>query len=486
MEAWVPLFDIFLNSPTPEGEASLWLQQSFDATTTTTTTTGSFLALLSKPIDVVINSSSPISNRIPYIQTLPNALQSRILSFLTVESCRFCARDLTSLANTILKGNQQLDFWVKKSAHNLLDKVSHSDFNWVSSLSLDESNDDEENVEEEFGVLPIWLQCKKSTGNVVLPWLPVSLEELNSSTPVTSSVDEKPDEVVEETDQMVDESQAVCRMDILLDPEVRKRAMSLKSQILVFESASKTIALANEVREMCVKGGDPFEILGLVEPWEVDDETASILVSHFITGDEEHVAWPSEVLCSVILPKLLVLNEPASRVLVTATITFCKVHQKAAVDALLCPLMFRKEGINNHLCDIMAKIIRECLHTTHVSAFLHKLFFKGNEGRSYICHECHEYLISDELIWTEPLLTLFQNILNHNVYLTQNSVDGLVSVIPQLVERYSKSLKFGNFLLCLVTKCSPLLQSHKLSLIKAVEQTNTFMTKSIISKLGLL
>ena len=54
MEAWVPLFNIFLNSPTPETEASLWLEQSSSSSSVPITTT-SFLSLLAEPI---INNSS--------------------------------------------------------------------------------------------------------------------------------------------------------------------------------------------------------------------------------------------------------------------------------------------------------------------------------------------------------------------------------------------------------------------------------------------
>lgn len=64
MEVWLPLFDIFMNSPSPEFEASLWLQQSFNALSTPIITTGSFLSLLTKPCDtVIVDSSSSCTKR---------------------------------------------------------------------------------------------------------------------------------------------------------------------------------------------------------------------------------------------------------------------------------------------------------------------------------------------------------------------------------------------------------------------------------------
>ncbi|OVA08461.1 Fanconi Anaemia group E protein [Macleaya cordata] len=486
MEAWVPLFDIFLNSPSPEFEASLWFQQSFDASTTTTTTTTStsttsFLSLLSKPVDVVTiasssTSSSSQSKRIMYIQTLPNATQSRILSFLTVENQRFCSRDLSSLANNILKENQEVDFWVKKAALNLLDKISNLGFNWISSLSLDFV---EETIEEDFHALPNWLQSSTNCStNPLLPWLPIPYDELRSSSSVSCFVDENDEEdSVMEVEESVEgreiegKGEVLNQVDVpIIDPEVQTKAASLKTQLLTFESASKTVGLANEICQLCLdKGGrggrgNALLILGLIEPWEADDETASILISHFLGGNEEDVSWPSNVLCSTILPKLLVINEPASRLLVKATIEFCKFHQRAAVDALLFPMIYSKEGINTHVCDVITRIIKECLHPAHVSAFCQKVLCGEEEARRFMCLPCHQCLISDKL----------------------DSVDHLVSSVRELADRYSKSLKFGNFLLCLITKCHSLLKPNKLMLTETVKLTNTFMTKSILSKLDSL
>ncbi|KAF5190742.1 fanconi anemia group E protein FANCE protein [Thalictrum thalictroides] len=457
MEAWVPLFDIFLNSPTPESEASRWLQQSFTTSTTTSTSTSSFLSLLSKPVDVaVINNSSdsaPTSSPhqlkcIMWIQTLPNAVQSRILSFLRVDSRRFCKKDLCLLANNILRGNQQLDFWVKKAAHNLLDVVSESNYNWVSSLSLESSDVDQ--VEEEFETLPSWLQNLNNAPSPILPWLPISYDELRSCDVRSTFVDDKQDdncpmEVEEGGDSngMEVENATVHLEDVPLDGEIQRKAISLKAQIVQFESTSKTISLANEIcqlfsfnggQEEGRGGSDPLAVFSLMEPWEADDETASILLSHLSSGGGEDILWQCQVLCAIILPKMLVLSDPASRVLVKATVDFCKLHQKASVDALLFPVIFRKEGINTHVCDVVTRIFRECLHTAHVSSFCQKLLCGEQASRRLVYLPSHRYLISDDLVWTESLFTLFQNILNHNVYLTEDSIDHLVTVAQKMAD----------------------------------------------------
>ncbi|KAK9149473.1 hypothetical protein Scep_008230 [Stephania cephalantha] len=497
MEVWVPLFNIFLNSPCPESEASLWMQNSFNdaSKTTTNTNTNSLLLLLSNPTDVAAvqiqsPSSSPSqSKRVMWIQTLPNAAQSRILSFLNVERRRFCGRELRALASNILRGSGEGDFWVKKAARQLLDEMPSSTSDGVLALNLDGK------MEEEFGKLPGWLESATGSTGSVFPWLPISRDELRQGALSSGFLDDDDDEEEkvllvddEELSQAADETEAeiICLESVHIAPEIQSAAAGLKAQILTFESTSRTAELADQILQLCSKEvgvENPLLILELIEPWRADDETASILLSHLGHGGQD-IAWPSHVLCSVFLPKLLVLGEPASRVLITAIIGFCKLHQKAAVDAVLLPLVFRRDGINTPTCDLVTRVIKECLHSAHVSSYCQRLLCGGHEARGIVCLPCHQCLLSNELVWTEPLFTLFQNILSFNVRFTQDSVDHLVSAIQQSVGRFSKSLKFCNFLLCFVSKSDQPLRHHKFLLTELAEQTDTFVTKSILSKLG--
>ncbi|KAI9192076.1 hypothetical protein LWI28_018020 [Acer negundo] len=491
MESWVPLLDIFLNNPTPETEASLWLQQSFSATSSSSSipiTTSSFIGLLTKPCNVTVDDSSSSSlttKTVMLIRTLPDFVQSRILSFLVFENKRFCARDLCGLARDVLGGGGEVDFWVKRAACNLLDAMSESNHERIS---------EKQEVDEEFESLPGWLKNSVSShSDLFLPWLPISQDELSSRTAFVAcenendedSLGEVGESVEKELNEVVDEIEVDCGTNAHIEREIEDMAVSLRARIMNFESSFKTAGLANEMRQLCLeKVGDSFTVLGLIEPWKTDDETASVLITHFSNASEDELAWPSQILCSVVLPKLLVLEEPASRVLVSATMEYCKIHQKAAVYALLLPLILRREGINNPICDVITRILRECLHPAHVSAFCQKLLCGGEDEKRFICLPCHRSLICSELVWTESLFTLYQNILNHNVHLTLDSVNHIVYQVEKLAERFSKSLKFGNFLLCLVTKCAPLLKSHKLLLIQTVGHTNTIVTKSILSKLN--
>ncbi|KAL5768648.1 hypothetical protein ACOSQ2_015431 [Xanthoceras sorbifolium] len=490
MESWIPLLDIFLNNPTPETDASFWLQQSFNATSSSSSipvTTSSFVALLTKPCNVTVDdsfSSSPTTKTVMLIQTLPGFVQTRILSFLLFENRRFFARDLCGLARDVLGGDGEVDFWVKRAARNLLDAVSESNHERIS---------EKQEVDEEFESLPGWLKNSVSShSDMFLPWLPISRDELSSRTIFGACEYENDEDLLSEVGESVEkelneavaEIEVDCGRTVPIECEIEDMAVSLRARIMNFESSFRTAGLANEMRQLCLeKGGDSFAVLGLIEPWKTDDETTSVLITEFSNASEDELAWPSQILCSVVLPKLLALEEPASRVLVSATMEYCKIHQRAAVYALLLPLILRREGINNPICDVITRILRECLHPAHVSAFCQKLLCGEEDERRFICLPCHQSLISNELVWTESLFSLFQNILNHNVHLTLDSVNHIVYQVQKLAERFSKSLKFGNFLLSFVTKCAPLLKSHKLLLIQTVGHTNTIVTKSILSKL---
>ncbi|KAL6226667.1 hypothetical protein ACLB2K_000628 [Fragaria x ananassa] len=495
MEQWVPLFDIFLNSPTPESEASTWLRQSFSASSSTAApiTTAAFLSLLMRPLETIdASSGAPNPNRVMFIQTLPNMVQARVLSFLALDRERFSSRELGKLARNVLSGGEGVDFWVQKSSHHLLDVMSESNYEWISCLGLDSG---EEEVEDEFELLPGWLKESAAESDLVLPWLPVSAEELNlrmvggecGDGGGSLSRDRGDEEEDVDMDDVVEEMNVDSLESVDIGHEVLEKAISLKERVVSFESTSKTVGLADEISELCVgKGGECVAVLGLIEPWLADDETASVLLSHLASGSEEELTWPSQVLCSIILPKLLVLEEPASRVLVTAIVEYCKIYQRAAEYALLFPLILRQEGINNPIYDVITRVIKESLHPAHVSSFCQKLLCGEKDERRVICLPCHKYMISDKMVWTESLFSLLQSILNHNIQFTPSSVDHIVYQVQQLADSFSNSLKFGNFLLCLVTKCSPLLKPHKLVLTKVVQQNRTFLAKSILCRLACL
>ncbi|XP_011626492.1 uncharacterized protein LOC18442769 isoform X1 [Amborella trichopoda] len=528
MEAWVPLLEIFLKSSCAEGEASLWLQSNPMKAL-------HFVSkLLSK--DVLFypseDTSSPLSetiNRCMWIQTLPNSMQSKILSFLSIEHRRFHKRDLENLAINILK-EPDLDFWVMKSAQNLLYLVTEN-----ASIPVP--------VIQEFDAMPDWLFGQEIYNEPVLPWLPLNsqiknfdngLEPRNQKEPLDQSdnfVGKDPDPCFGEQSMgkafslvepvMVNKEHDPCGVEeskgtafaliepivfekipdpygseeskrkdlspiepIPLQQEIHSRSICLREELLSLDSPVKISHFSNQIKELCTLS-DALTVWGLIKPWELDEELGLHLLAN-ILEEKENYEWSSHVLCAFLLPKLLTLQEPASRILVTTLIKYSKLYQRAAVDALLFPSILRIEGVNIPLCEVLTKIVKESLHPVHVSSFCQKLLSNQEEPKRFTCLPCHQGLIAEDLVWTEALFTLFQNILNCNVYLTQDTIDSLVLELEEIAEKFSTSLKFANFVLCLVIKCSFMLKTQKHLLLKAVGKTNTFLTNSILSKIGRL
>lgn len=418
-------------------------------------------------------------------------VQSKILSFLLFEYRRFCVSDLVWLAREMLGGGSKVvDFWVQRDAQNLLDKIPKPKFDWISHLDLNSADDD--SIGEEFNSLPDWLSDKAASTGTIIPWLPVSCADVDSEmldvdswngkdmTQIRENIEDDQRDVVDNIDHTINVA--------LLQPDDHEMAAKIRAQITSFESTSEVLTLCYEIRKLCLETcRDSFRFLALIEPWNADDETAAVLLLNLHSGsEEEELGWPSQVLCSTVLPKFLALEKSASRVLMSATIEFCKIHHRAAEYALVFPLILRKEGINNFICEVITRVLKECLHLGHISGFCQKLLCGRTEERRCLFLPCHGDLVSDEPTWNESLFILFQNILIHDVPLTQDSVDCLVSKVQELAESYSKSLKFGNFLLHFIAKCAPLLQAHKYQLMESVKCTNSLVTKSILSKLNTL
>lgn len=235
-----------------------------------------------------------------WIQTLPNAVQARILSFLLYDSRRFCESDLRQLAETMLKECKELDFWVKRAAHQLLDVVSRSNHEWLTSLNLDS---EEELVDDEFSSLPNWLKDAANDSDLMLPWLPISQKQFNlamqfsscgeNDDPLSEFEEGKRqlmDDVMEEVDEVIEE------VDDYLNPQVEEMAGRLKDRLLSLQSTAKAVELAGEIRQLCTGGGKSLAVLSIIEPWRADDETAAVLMSNLLVTNEATIMNPNLLL----------------------------------------------------------------------------------------------------------------------------------------------------------------------------------------------
>nr|GEX24646.1 hypothetical protein CTI12_AA277900 [Tanacetum cinerariifolium] len=400
MEEWIPLMKVLINSHSPETQAA---SSHFFNSNSNSNSTASFLSFLMQQPTThadVINSSS--IQRFMWLQTLPDIVQARIISFLTYEHAKFNKQDLAKLARDLLSNQTNVDYWVKKAAQQLLDVVSDSNYKWISSFNLDS---EEETLEGDFGEVPEWLKNVASDNDSVLPWLPVSVDEFNTREPnVTCEDDDDLMEDVEERENgslgTVETREKMVRHEAVpVDRETEETAACLKTRLLNMELSLKAAELVDDIHKLCLKTKkDSLAVLNLIEPWNANDEIVPVLLSGLLDEKEDNFILTSNILCSVLLPKFLVLEKPASRVLLTAAIPYCKVHHKAAVYAVLFPLILHKDGINNPICDVITRIIKECLHPAHASAFCQKLLCEQEvDENEYICIPCYQHLVSKHL-----------------------------------------------------------------------------------------
>ncbi|PKA63655.1 hypothetical protein AXF42_Ash005550 [Apostasia shenzhenica] len=498
MERWLPLFQILLHSPSPEGEASFWLQQHHhlrqtDSPAAPSLSTSAFLSLLLSPASFVLplsSASSSSSTQKPriWMQTLPFAVQCRILSLLSSESPRFCPRRLRFLAAHILdsdlpSSSDHPAFWVRRAARDLFDVLPRP----VPDSAIADEEEEQNPHEDEFDSFPHWLEDAAKTTTPLLPWLPLPSIPSTKSAGKSHVYRSKEPVTINVNANLFSESESCEAPPRPLPSQAREKAAAVNAKLLASDLPSEAKRLADEIRQLCLESGSGNELMVLdyVKPWEVNDENLSVLLLHLVIDtDFFSKNWPAYVLCSTVLPKLLSLRTPASRALLSSTISFCMQHQTAAVDAILFPLILHKEGVNGSMCDVLMRIVKECLHPVHVSAFCQRLLCGEGNYRRIICLSCHQELISDEVVWTDSLFNLFQHILNQDVYITSDTAERLAAVILVMASKFSKSLKFSNFLLSFVMKCNYAVKDHFVQLRDAAEKTNTFMTKSILSKLS--
>jgi hypothetical protein len=242
--------------------------------------------------------------------------------------------------------------------------------------------------------------------------------------------------------------------------------------------------VVKDLQDLCVESRNAVAVLSLVQPWEADDDTLRVFPTNLVLPEDGvQGGGPALVLCSIFLPQLLKLQRPPSSVLLSAVLDLCKRHPAAALEAVLFPLVLRKGGLNVPQCDLLTRIVKECIHPLHVAAFCHRLLSGEEQERKPVCMPQHYENVGTHLIWTESLFTLFYSILSQDICLTPSTIGELISIIDERASEFSRSLKFGNFLLCLVSKCWHQCKNQRVLLERAAERTNTFLTKAILAKL---
>lgn len=477
-----------------------------------------------------------------WIQTLPSVMQANILNFLSALHSRFRSADLESLALSMLS-THQLDFWVARAVQDLLSKVSQSQKvnQAVEHRCSDSMGKD---------ILPDWLDQYRHSHPPLLPWLPVraSIPEPNISkrlhtssqtakvhfdkseskctSPVknNSQLNTQGNEAVEviglKTPMRLSEgwgrtqgeNDVPVTTSRLLDDNSKytgphgKEETTTKSTNLELEEFMVAMhrpdfcSQAQAWRESWLETGpttedaailrasaDLIAILNIVKPWEMGDD-ALLRIIEMLMRKEDGFLWSAQITSYCLLPKLLSLEQPASRFLISAVLQASKIHPRAAVDALLIPLILCDQGLNTSQCDVINRTLKECLPDHHIVSFCEKIFFQNKRQQLpfTVPPPVEHSFLGRPLVWSDPVCTVVGNLLNCSISLDEEMLDGLANAFGEVVDKLSKSLKFSNLLLCFISNYGSSLKQHKNMLLQVAEKTHTFMTKSLLSKCSAL
>ncbi|KAF8652110.1 hypothetical protein HU200_063060 [Digitaria exilis] len=479
MEQWLPLFGHLLACPVANAATFSSSPASGDCPSSPPPA-AALLRLLLSPAPT-LPASDPTADIILF-HTLPPFLQSQALSFLASSAGLLDSHLLRALAVRILSAPPgRSGFWARRGARQLLDGLPEGE--GVPGVASEEFIDG-------FHEPPPWLKEMAVRARPVLPWLPVDCRSVMGSR-TRGGRDGLNGIGLETLVLSQDEDVHMQEVGSVLPPQapprgdsVVQRALAMRKEIVTVESVLVAQRVVKDLQELCVESRNAAAVLSLVQPWEADDETLRVLLSNLVLQEVGvRGGGPALVLCSVFLPQLLELQRPPSSVLLSAALDFCKRHPAAALEAVLFPLILREGGLNVPQCDVLTRIVKECMHPLHVTAFCHRLLSGEEQERKPVCMPQHHESVGAHLVWTESLFALFYSILSQDICLTPSTIDELISVIDEWAPELSRSLKFGNFLLSFVLKCWHQCKNQRVCLERAAERTNTFLTKAILAKL---
>lgn len=482
MEQWLPLFRHLLACPVANADAFSSIAASVDFPSSPPPAAALLRLLLSPAPTLPASASDPTAAIL--FQTLPPFLQSQALSFLASSAGLLDSHLLRALAARVLSAPPgRYGFWALRGARHLLDRLPEEE--GVPGVASEEFIDG-------FHEPPPWLKEMAVRARPVLPWLPVDCRSVvGSGTRGGGCGGDGLDGIGLETLVLAqDEDVEMEEVGSVLPPQappladsVVQRALTMHKEIVTTESVL-VAQRVKDLQDLCVESRNAAAVLSLVQPWEADDDTLRVLLSSLVLQEDGvRGGGPALVLCSVFLPQLLELQRPPSSVLLSAALDFCKRYPAAALEAVLFPLVLRKGGLNVPQCDVLTRIVKECMHPLHVTAFCHRLLSGVEQERKPVCMPQHHENVGTHLVWTESLFALFYSILSQDICLTPSSVGELISVSDECAPEFSRSLKFGNFLRCFLSKCWHQCKNQRVLLERAAERTNTFLTKTILAKL---
>nr|XP_055023385.1 Fanconi anemia group E protein isoform X2 [Misgurnus anguillicaudatus] len=246
-------------------------------------------------------------------------------------------------------------------------------------------------------------------------------------------------------------------------PDHIKAAVPVIKELLDTESGwDKSSVSALKVLHEC----DPDEVevlcsmLSLSEaPEQSLPQFCSCLLE--LSPDLSH-STASAVITNLLLNKILSLEEPASRCLVTSVMSLCTRYPRPTCQALIEPVL-RKDQTGSCRAELLCKLVEDCLEPHH---------------------RIHVFRTILEVSWDEGVLLVIHALLDSKLELNEEDFSLFIDQLCSQSPHFSKSMKFAKIMLSVLTKYQSYVNAacHR-TLSSCLPLNETFLKKSLLAAL---
>jgi hypothetical protein len=140
----------------------------------------------------------------------------------------------------------------------------------------------------------------------------------------------------------------------------------------------------------------------------------------------------------VFYEKIKESKKIVSRILFNCLTIMAKFHEKAIVESLLKPLLFKREGknegfLNSFQLELSTKLVEKNISKEVAIIFLED-FFEGN------------------VFWSDLSVTLLKNLINLKLSISDELMMKMLIKLEELAPQFNKSSKFGLLIFTLISK----------------------------------
>ncbi|XP_041860795.1 Fanconi anemia group E protein [Melanotaenia boesemani] len=166
----------------------------------------------------------------------------------------------------------------------------------------------------------------------------------------------------------------------------------------------------------------------------------------------------SSLIKSLLLEKVLVLSEPASRCLVTAVTSLCSRYPRPMCHALIGSVLEEK-NIGHPQAELLNRLIEGCLDS-HYRLLVLQMTFRTT--------------------WSEAVLSIIHSLLDSKPVLNEDVFTQFTQQLVSQAPNLTKSVKFAKMMLTVLSKYSShVTAEHKQSLSSCLMLNETFLKKSL-------